>query len=504
MSAHYLFIICPSFAARSLPFLYSCFYFHADWSSNLSNEFVAFCAIHRLLTMQRNEQGDKLKKHPVLLPKANHSSVPTTTTIGHTRQTDSSQPSRRSRHGCRTCKVRKVKCEEGRPICKQCIRLELSCDYNIRVSFRDDTKRICSQMAGVVNLDGNPVWNSQHRYSSQTLHGKWVSKKSPTLKDESLSETADELGPFATLTTDEDRECKAEAALPGAYFVVVNSDSFLRPSHHNDDPDRRVSARRHRLRAVSLANIMGKVLITPVPGDPDIVLLRQFDGSKQRLRKTASWSISPAMSKIKLEDFDLPEETEQEVSLTLQEVIVGNGEIYLQQFRDTVWKQLLQWEVEMMETIASPSLILGEIECAATNYPPASLCHSRMNQADVLQLFHAMLAIGALGLSQGNSKERVDASQHCEQSISALQIQGQDAQDLSTDDIFLTIFLLLNYEVCTNILTRMFLTLLDLGRRFWSPQNVVILCVHPPSHFQVPSRDLWRTLPPHYLVDLQY
>ena len=37
--------------------------------------------------------------------------------------------SRRSRWGCNTCRKRKVKCDEGRPICGHCIRLNLVCDY---------------------------------------------------------------------------------------------------------------------------------------------------------------------------------------------------------------------------------------------------------------------------------------------------------------------------------------------------------------------------------------
>jgi Fungal Zn(2)-Cys(6) binuclear cluster domain len=38
--------------------------------------------------------------------------------------------SKRSRWGCNTCRKRKVKCDEGRPICGHCIRLNLVCDYD--------------------------------------------------------------------------------------------------------------------------------------------------------------------------------------------------------------------------------------------------------------------------------------------------------------------------------------------------------------------------------------
>ncbi|KAF5649688.1 GAL4-like 2Cys6 or C6 zinc binuclear cluster DNA-binding domain protein [Fusarium sp. NRRL 52700] len=35
----------------------------------------------------------------------------------------------RSRSGCWTCRTKKVKCDEIRPVCRRCIRLKLSCDY---------------------------------------------------------------------------------------------------------------------------------------------------------------------------------------------------------------------------------------------------------------------------------------------------------------------------------------------------------------------------------------
>ncbi|KAI6953511.1 hypothetical protein KC329_g18998, partial [Hortaea werneckii] len=36
---------------------------------------------------------------------------------------------RRSRSGCFTCRLRRKKCEEGKPACKACKHLGLRCDY---------------------------------------------------------------------------------------------------------------------------------------------------------------------------------------------------------------------------------------------------------------------------------------------------------------------------------------------------------------------------------------
>ncbi|KAJ4128768.1 hypothetical protein NW765_013159 [Fusarium oxysporum] len=47
----------------------------------------------------------------------------------------------RSRGGCQTCRVKKVKCDETRPICRRCIRLELTCDYT-RLPRKKYTRRV--------------------------------------------------------------------------------------------------------------------------------------------------------------------------------------------------------------------------------------------------------------------------------------------------------------------------------------------------------------------------
>lgn len=47
----------------------------------------------------------------------------------------------RSRGGCQTCRVKKVKCDERRPICRRCIRLELTCDYT-RLPRKKYTRRV--------------------------------------------------------------------------------------------------------------------------------------------------------------------------------------------------------------------------------------------------------------------------------------------------------------------------------------------------------------------------
>jgi hypothetical protein len=60
-----------------------------------------------------------------------------------------------------------------------------------------------------------------------------------------------------------------------------------------------------------------------------------------------------------------------------------------------------------------------------------------------------MMALAALSLAQQDGKARVDALEHYDQSMWALQSSLRATQDLSSDGAFLTHFLLLVYEVCS-------------------------------------------------------
>jgi hypothetical protein len=68
----------------------------------------------------------------------------------------------RSRTGCLACKKRKVKCDEGRPTCRQCTRLVLKCDYKTGLEFKDLTRRIQKQMAQDIDTGGSCVWDCQY------------------------------------------------------------------------------------------------------------------------------------------------------------------------------------------------------------------------------------------------------------------------------------------------------------------------------------------------------
>lgn len=54
---------------------------------------------------------------------------------------DLKQPRQRSRNGCFTCRKRKKRCDEGKPVCNACTRLSLECTYPIPGQERKNKKR---------------------------------------------------------------------------------------------------------------------------------------------------------------------------------------------------------------------------------------------------------------------------------------------------------------------------------------------------------------------------
>ncbi|GME77565.1 unnamed protein product [Ambrosiozyma monospora] len=59
----------------------------------------------------------------------NNASTTTTMTTTTTMSSSTGQPSRRSRKGCLTCRARKRKCCETKPICSECRRLKIKCRW---------------------------------------------------------------------------------------------------------------------------------------------------------------------------------------------------------------------------------------------------------------------------------------------------------------------------------------------------------------------------------------
>lgn len=119
------------------------------------------------LVMQDDRRGEPSNKQPALrlpaiAPKDDLSSSASSSRSGPSVPPRARLPPR-SRTGCWTCRTRKVKCDEGRPVCGQCSRLGHNCDYSPRLSFRDDTPRVVERMQDVT-IVASSVWDCKYSH----------------------------------------------------------------------------------------------------------------------------------------------------------------------------------------------------------------------------------------------------------------------------------------------------------------------------------------------------
>ncbi|EQL38813.1 hypothetical protein BDFG_00341 [Blastomyces dermatitidis ATCC 26199] len=346
----------------------------------------------------------------------------------------------RSRTGCWTCRSRKVKCDEGHPTCGQCSRLGHECDYSPRLAFRDDTSRIKQRMQAV-STAGNAVWDP----------------KSPTLTASSPNSSigGDTLPPFACLTSDLEREMKAEAYSPGTYHVIVNPESFSALPEYSDttdntsmssssgsDKDDTLKARngkrnrRHNRHNSSLTET----------GDPNVVILSKFEDSIP-ISSPGHWrsSMRPSPSRSSTSGSKSSTELVDEAPIrdfmeTFSQSYIDTTEQYgedtrlLLHFRRVVWSHLVQTATRS----ESPPHGVG-------NAPGADIFEQEA--ATFRPLFHAMMAVSALSLSHQEKGQSIAALQHYQQTLPFLQTSMRSHQDLSSDGVFLTHFLLLIYEI---------------------------------------------------------
>ena len=119
---------------------------------------------------------------------------------------------------------------------QQCVRLSKDCDYTSKVLFKDETPKVVDKYLDSGATEDLP-WSHQYlshrlRHLDSTAVG---AIPFPRSMDSGLEE--DDLPPFASLTTEEEWQRKAEHRPPGTYFVVANSASFADSEDYRNDPD---------------------------------------------------------------------------------------------------------------------------------------------------------------------------------------------------------------------------------------------------------------------------
>lgn len=313
-----------------------------------------------ITVMQDDKRGlssGKQPRLPAIAPKDDQASSTSSSRSGNRISAPVHPRNRlppRSRTGCWTCRTRKVKCDEGKPVCGQCGRLGHSCDYSPRLSFRDDTSRVVERMPDVFTA-GSSVWDRQSSISARRRNTNGsLGGASPT--PSSTESAVDDLPSFSQLVNDEDRHAKALNARPGTYTVIFRPESFANLPEYSEDPQVRVPDRRPSI-ATSLASSLGSEAI-PIQGDPNTVWIPRFEDSSRRtirdgLKSPVTSPVTASRPSFKRE------ESESSPNIrTLERNTV-------QHFRDVVWKQIIPPEHGTDNSVT----LLDE---AATQFPPVS------------------------------------------------------------------------------------------------------------------------------------
>ncbi|KAH6694380.1 fungal-specific transcription factor domain-containing protein [Leptodontidium sp. MPI-SDFR-AT-0119] len=341
----------------------------------------------------------------------------------------------RSKSGCWYVLVPpEVKCDETRPACGQCVRLGHTCDYNPRVSFKDDTPRILERTKQV-SITGSYVWD-------------------PNVQDQEPKARAleDTLPLFSTLTTDDERERKAESQDPGTFVVVANLTSFADLPEYRDESIesiRRGSGYSEHDGDNDEQNSLSSSLVEEAD-DPNVVILKTFEdpirtAPTQVPFRPAVIPIAPAQSNLssdrqQLLRQDSSHSDSNTVSLLDAARQGGKNAELLHYYRTTISPQIIR--------IGKSQGDDDIFEVQAREYPPVSYSlHSKRQITNTRQLFHAIMALSALSIAQKKGSYDAKALEHYQQAIPALQTTVQSSQDSYSDGALLTHLVLLFYEI---------------------------------------------------------
>lgn len=66
-------------------------------------------------------------------------------------QTPGNEPKKRSRTGCHGCKNRKVKCDEAKPRCSNCVKQNEECDYSLKLQWGGRSKKEQNAFSAMAN-----------------------------------------------------------------------------------------------------------------------------------------------------------------------------------------------------------------------------------------------------------------------------------------------------------------------------------------------------------------
>ncbi|KAK3647070.1 hypothetical protein LTR56_008238 [Elasticomyces elasticus] len=352
-------------------------------------------------------------------------SPPSSSSRGRSSASASGRPPRlshRSRAGCWTCRGRKVKCDEQHPRCGPCSRLNRDCDWDHRWNFNDATSTTQDRYSNVTTA-GSAVWdpNAQRQQTASSSTRPW-----------------DDLPAFAALTSDEERERKAETQRPGTFAVVATPDSFSNlPEYASaaQSSARRPSVQSTQSSLGSPASTSARLQHQP---DPNTVVLDRFEETSPPTTASLPTRGGPSKPDIPEGMRNLSIATPLQVTSSIPAAStynrIPNSDDHLTaHFRQSIVRRLTQ---PLMQGQARHGLVPGAtedvFELEATRYRP---------------LHHAICALSALNLSYGGRVSLEEALQHYQSALS-VSSSPATADDMLSDGVFLRHFLLFVYDIC--------------------------------------------------------
>ncbi|KAL8857083.1 MAG: hypothetical protein Q9178_006375 [Gyalolechia marmorata] len=256
---------------------------------------------------------------------------------------------------------------------------------------------------------------------------------------------------FSSLTNDEDREKKARFRPPGSYNVIVTPSSIAQLDEYKaiQDGDRTPLSAESRNSNTVFANPSSPdseanvITLT----DPDTVMLRVFEDTSKRLTSPTSFSSrfgAPSLSNLTTPSTGHSFQRTDTFTLSSQRTPPpSNFEITPQDPRD--WPLICHYRSLLSRHLfhvhrgsVAPPLALGAFftqelfERTVATFPP---------------LYHALMALCALGIAHRTGIQNLDSLQHYQQALPCLQKTLRSPEDLSSDGALLTHFILLLYEI---------------------------------------------------------
>ncbi|KAK6002338.1 hypothetical protein QM012_001976 [Aureobasidium pullulans] len=96
------------------------------------------------------------------------------------------EPKKRSRTGCHGCKNRKVKCDEAKPRCSNCVKQNEECDYSLKLQWGGRSKKEQNAFSAMANATSG---FSTITFATPSIQSKAIA--SPSARTPSVSENQD-------------------------------------------------------------------------------------------------------------------------------------------------------------------------------------------------------------------------------------------------------------------------------------------------------------------------